>query len=72
MRSTCAALIVSWVFASQEGQGNGANYKGSVDMKAELGRTQAKVNGWEVKRSAPERLLGLDRMLHVTQDNTPL
>lgn len=32
-------------FLSQEGQGNGANYKGSVDMKAELGRTQAKVRG---------------------------
>lgn len=29
----------------EEGEGNGANYKGSIDMKAELGRTQAKVSG---------------------------
>lgn len=40
---SCPVLLCFVLFFIQEEGGSGVNYKGSVDVKAELGRTQSKV-----------------------------
>ena len=67
--TTLPFLRVNFVLPCQEGQGNGANYKGSIDMKAELGRTNAKVKR-KMEWNWPERLVSLGGNLNAMHMRT--
>lgn len=60
---TRSALSVIFVFSPfQEEGSNGVNYRGSVDVKAELGRTQSKVTSPEQGTWLSQRSLCLVRV----------